>query len=1055
MSEVRFRLLGRFEVLVDGAPVAVSSAAERALLALLLLAPGKTVSAASLIDRLWAEDTLPVDPVNALQLRVSKLRRTLARAGLPTVERQNQGYRLDVAAENVDSELFVSRLRRARALSSAGPEDQLSAYDHALALWHGEALADFAAESWAVAEAVRLEELRGAALSERSRLAISLGRHAEVIEHLEPLVSAAPTQEAMAGLLMVALYRAGRQVEALDVYQRTRSILDDELGLEPSTSLRSLHERVLRQDESLGGPEEISVPRVISVADQFRIDERASEERTNLPVQLVHPIGRDVELQSLEKLATTSRLVTLVGPGGAGKTTLGLTTSSRLVSAFRDGVYVVRLAPTRDDSALATAVADSIGVPLDGAATAGDVTQRLLQYLHRRHTLLLIDNCEHVIDAAATLIEQIMARCPDVSVLATSREALALSGEVQVPVGPLPFAPVGSSPEQIPQYPASMMFLRRAEALRPGLTLDDGELEALGRVCRALDGMPLALELAAARTTAMSLEEIADRLDRRFALLTTGTRTAEDRQRTLRATVDWSYDLLTDVERLVFARLSVFHEGWTLDSADAVASGADVAGSDVLQALARLVEQSLVVAAPGRTTRYRMLETLREYAADRLIEADQAPTVQQRHAEYFRAFAMREAAGLRGRRPAESLQRLRAEHANIRAALGYYAGPGDDLDQALHLAGALGLFWHLGRHLEGRDVLRGLLSLPGGSEIGRAAALQAVSLVERPRACIVHPNDVCARAARESLETFDRVDRPSEAALSRVLLAVEGVGRPDAGMWELLSQAEAQFVTDDDHWGQAVVGFVRMEAALKEGREEDALQVGEATAEAFRQLDDGWGLSAVLYHLGWGLRQFGRLDEAARVLDDAIDVAAAVGLDNTAGWALADLGIAHAHLGNEAAARDCFHRARESLDRVGDGAGRVLFDYGHGLLDQAQGHSTSALAHFTAAIDGFIELGTPVMQGQAVLGRALAQEALGELDAARRDYVRAGEIGSESGEPAVTAAAWEGQARLAAASGDDATSSRLLARAAELRVRTHRPSLDVAARDSRRTVLGQ
>lgn len=1061
MSEVRFGLLGPFEVRVDDRSVAISSAAERTLLTLLLLSPGRSVSATSLIDRLWAEETLPVDPMNALQLRISKLRRTLAAHTLPTLERENQGYRLDVSTDAVDHELFVRRLRQARSMNGQDPQSQLDVFDDALGLWRGAALADFAGQPWAVAEAARLEELRGAAIAERAHLAIALGRHAEVISQLEPIVVDNPTQEAMAGLLMAALYLSGRQADALDVYTRTRTVLDDELGLEPSTSLRSLHERVLRQDASLGAAAEITVPAQLPPTgrqqDWDRGSVRPTAPQTNIPAQLTQPIGRDAELESLSDLVAASRLVTLVGPGGAGKTTLGLTTASRLVDNYPDGVYLARLASAREASAITTAVADALGVPLDGAATAVDVRQRLVQYLHQRHMLLLVDNCEHIIDATATLIEEILTRCPNVSVLATSREALALPGEVQVPVGPLPTPPESAAAEEIAEYPAAQLFLRKADALRPATVLDAEDLIALGRVCRALDGMPLALELAAARTRAMSLVEIADRLDRRFALLTAGTRTAEDRQRTLRATVDWSYDLLTETEREVFARLSVFQGGWTLESADAVVADSKTSSGEVLNSLARLVEQSLVIADPGRTTRYRMLETLREYAAERLTATNQFVDIHQRHARHFKSFALRAASELRGHHQAESLERLREEQANVRAALSWYAGPGEDLDQALHLAGALGLFWHLGRHLEGRDLLHRLLNLPGGSATGRATALQALSLVERPRACIVHPSPMCAQAARESLEAFDRAGLQSEAALSRVLLAVEGVAHPDTAMEDLLGRAHEQFTTDTDQWGQAVIDFVRMEAALKQGIEEDALAIGRKAATAFRLLDDRWGLSAVLYHLGWGLRQFGRHDEAARVLEEAIDVASAVGLDNTAQWALADLGIVHVHFGDHVAAQDCFRRAARTSDRVGDGAGIVLAAYGDGLLNQVGGNWTQALEHFLTAATGFASLGTPVMRGQAVVGQARAWEALDDPVRAEAAYAEAAEIGLQAGEPAVTAAAWEGQARAAYTRGDVENGRDLDDRAAALRNAAHRPAAnyDLVVSDSPRTAHGQ
>lgn len=1043
MPQVSFGLLGPFDVQVEGEQVVVAGAAERALLTLLLLSPGRSVPATSLIDRLWADSVLPVDPVNALQLRVSKLRRALATAGLEIVQRDGVGYRVDVDPESIDAEAFVRRIRAVRADAAAGQRptaQHLARYDAALALWRGDALADFASESWAVAESVRLEELRTAARVERAQAALALGRHAEVVTDLEPAVRADPTQEAMAGLLMVALYQGGRQAGALDVFTRTRTLLDEELGLEPSASLRSLHERVLRQDESLGGPTDLAVPTPAAPTP-------AAADATNLPAVLPPLVGRADQLAAVGALVGEARLVTLVGPGGAGKTTLGLHVAVALRDTFPDGVVVVRLAPVREPGQVATAVAFALGVPQDGSAADLDVQERLVDYLSGKSMLLLLDNCEHLIDAAATLVDELLAHCPGVAVIATSREALAVPGEVQTLVGPLASPPESATPEEVPDFPAAELLLARVRATRPGREWDSHDLAAVGRICRALDGLPLALELAAARTASLSLPEIAERLDQRFAVLTTGMRTAEDRQRTLRATVDWSYDLLDELEKRVFVRLGVFHGGWTLTAAEAVMTDADTDTAQVLHAVGRLVEQSLVVADPGPVTRYQMLETLREYAADRLTSSGQADELSRRHARYYAALADEAGLAMRGHGQRDALRALRSEHANLRAALQLLSGPTGDLDEALRMAGRLGLFWHQGRHLEGRQLLRRLLARDDGSAAARAFALQAASLVERPRACLVHPHPRCAAAALESMEVFRQVGDESAAALSQTLLAVEGVNGLDPDAARLLDEAETRFRVDDDAWGLAVIGFVRMETALKTGDESGALALGRTAAAAFRGLDDLWGLSAVLYHLGWGLRQFGRYAEAARTLEEAIDVAALAGVDNTVQWALADLGVTQLHLGQPSAAEDAFRRAEIASVQVGDRAGRALATYGRGLLALERDDWTVAQAHFAAAVDGFAALGTPVMEGQAAIGLGRAHEGLGEPRAADDQYRRALDIAATAGEPALVAAAHEGLARLAAADGDAAGARDLLAVATEARTAGHRPATPLDQRD--------
>jgi len=1050
VDEARFTLLGPMGLWVGGQPVKLPGAAERALMAQLILAPGRTIPATLLVDRLWSETTLPVDPMNALQIRVSKLRRALSEVGLGGVfVREGVGYRAEVDPSLVDIHDFESKLRQARSRvpgDGDGPTtDQLELYDAALSLWNGEPLSDFATEHWAMAEAARLNELKLAALTERAQTALALGGHGEVVTQLEPLVTADPTLESMAGLLMVALYRSSRQADALDVFARTRDALDQDLGLEPSLSLRSLQERVLRQDESLGGHTDLAglapvvVPSVRSRAGD-------NPKATNLPAVVRPLIGRDEQLHVLTGLLSETRLLTLIGPGGAGKTALALATVVRVATDYPDGAFGVRLASVNRPDQVPVAVADALAVPLDGAAGKADVRERLVNFLARKHMLLMIDNCEHVVDAVAALIDGILGRCPQVSVLATSREALALPDEVQVAVGPLEVPPETAVPHEVLEYHAAQLFTERARAVRPGTVFGEADLSAIGRICRSLDGIPLAIELAAARISAMSPADIAARLDQRFSFLTSGTRTAEARQQTLRATVDWSYDLLNAAEQRGFNRLSVFQGGWTLTAAEEVVTDPSMQPGDILEVVGRLVERSMVVAEPGPTTRYRMLETLRQYAAERLTDSGEAGGYATGHANFFRELALRSDVALRGRGQRAALDVLRADQPNLRAALAWLSGPGTDPDGALSMAGSLGLFWHLGRHLEGREVLSQLLAAHSGGPRARAMALQAVSLVERPRACLVHPSPRCEETARESLELFEQLGDPTRAALSRVLLAVQGVTGAD---WEShqrsLAEAQDQFDEVGEPWGSAVIGFVRMETALKTGDEANAVPIGHAAAAAFRQLDDPWGLSAILYHLGWGLRQFGRYEQAARVLEEAIDVAAAAGLWNTVQWALADLGVGRLHMGDYATAHELFDRAVAASEQVGDGAGEVLATYGRALAAQIDTDWAAARRGYQHAITGFAGLGTPVPQGLSLAGLARCDEADGDLRNAQPKYEQALAAGREVGEPGLVATCLEGLARVTADRPEE--SARFLREAADVRTRSARPAPPHEQRD--------
>ena len=394
-----------------------------------------------------------------------------------------------------------------------------------------------------------------------------------------------------------------------------------------------------------------------------------------------------------------------------------------------------------------------------------------------------------------------------------------------------------------------------------------------------------------------------------------------------------------------------------------------------------------------------MLETLRQYAAERLGAAGEQARVQARHARHFHDQALAAELDLRGHGQRDALTRLRREQPNLRAALTWLSGPDGDVDQALEMAGSLALFWHLGRHLEGRDVLQRALAL-GGSDQARAHALQAVSIVERPRACLVHPSPLCAETAQESLRIFEQSGDRSRAALSRVLLAVEGVtGAHPERSPALLADAEERFRDDGDEWGLGVIGFVRMETALKTGDLETAVSVGRAAASRFRRLDDYWGLSAILYHLGWGLRQFGRNDEGAHDLEEAIDVAASAGLFNTVQWALADLALVQLNLGRREVARDLFDRADAASKHVGDGAGTVLAHYGHGLLALQDGDVDEAERLFRLARDGFATLRTPVWEGWALLTLGRCVELRGEASAARELYEAAHASAPRRGNP--------------------------------------------------------
>ena len=584
---------------------------------------------------------------------------------------------------------------------------------------------------------------------------------------------------------------------------RTRAVLDESLGLEPSVSLRSLHERVLRQDESLGAQPEMTPPPPVTVPGPTTRARAAAEpvRATNLPTVLRPLIGRDDQLDSVAGLLAQVRLLTLIGPGGAGKTSLALATLARVAADFVDGAFGVRLASVHADDQVPVAVADALGVPLDGAGGDAAITERLIAYLGRKHVLVLVDNCEHVVDAAATLIDDVLASCPHVTMLATSREALAIPDEVQVTVGPLEAPPEGTPAQRVLQYPAAQLFVERARAMRPGSVYDEPDLAAIGRICRALDGIPLAVELAAARTAALSPVEISK--PARGPVLPAHVRRPDRRGQAAHA---------------------AGHRRLELRPAGRARTAGLQPALGVLRRLdagCRRGRRGRRGHAPrGRARRHRSaggaVHAGRRARADHPVPdvgdaCDSTPpnsSPPPARARPLRSGTRSTSVTSRSRprwgcvdtRQRATLARLREEQPNLRAAVAWLGGAGGDLDSALTMAGALGLFWHLGRHLEGRELLARLLARtahPTRAPAARASALQAVSLVERPRACLVHPSPRCAETAAESLELFERLGDPSRAALSRVLLAVQGVTGADRERCEeLLRRGRATSSTD-------------------------------------------------------------------------------------------------------------------------------------------------------------------------------------------------------------------------------------------------------------------
>jgi predicted ATPase/DNA-binding SARP family transcriptional activator len=981
---MRFGVLGPLAVwTADGTPVRVPELKVRALLADLLAHEGRPVPADRLADDLWGDDP-PGNPTNTLQTKVSQLRRSLEEAapgGRALVGYQPPGYRLRIPDDAVDANRFRALVVQAAAASD--PREKAGLLGEALGLWRGPALADFRDDAFAQPFAARLDEERLVAFEELAEARLALGEHSTLAAELADLVARHPLRERLRAFHIRALYAAGRQDEALDSYHDLRRRLADELGVDPSPELAAVQQAVLEQAPTLAAP--------------------PARLRTNLPVPATDVVGRAEAVAELRGLLGRSRLVTLTGSGGVGKTRLALEVARGADPvAHPDGAWLVALTaaePGASAAAVAELVLRVLEVSTRDRAAPVDL---LTAALRPRRMLLVLDNCEHVVDAAAEVVARTLATAPDVRVLVTSQEALGIAGE-HVSVVP-----------SLAEEDAVALFLARAEAAGSRDPLDTG---VVAEICRRLDGIPLALELAASRVRALGVHELAARLDDRFRLLAAGQRDAPARQRTLRATIDWSWQLLPDRERAVHRRLAVHVEGCTLAAAEAVCAGDGVDAVDVVDVLGRLVDRSLVTTTSTPAgTRYGLLESIAAYGLERLAEAGEEVATRRRHAAHHLALAERSQTGLRGPDQQIWLGRLDADAANLQSAFEFALT--DDVTTAFRLVNALAWSWVLrGRLREAVRSLDAVLATPVGSADERAAA-------ETWRAGI-------------RLLAGERVDvsglPPTSPARARLFVGFAGTDLLDPDVSErLVADTLTELRMAGDTWGVAAALSAQAKQAHAHG---DLVRMEAAAEESHRlfvELGDRWGRLQASEWLAALAEIRGELGTAARLHEDGVRIASEIGLWPQAADRYSWLGRLAMLRGDHDAARRLLERGLRLATEQGYGPGRGFAILGLALLARRAGDLDEADCRLRTFTDTLESL-HPTPRAIVLTELGFLAEQRGDAASAAARHREAFAIASSVADVRAQAGALEGLAGAAGLAGRVAEAATLLGAAAAAR----------------------
>ncbi len=824
--QMQVRILGPIEVAIDNKPVALGGAKQRSVLGVLAIRHGQVVSSDELIEEIWG-DRLPSNPLNTLQYQIAQLRKLIEDdpSNPQFLVTRSPGYLLDPGMTSLDASSFDTLVRDARTALAEG-DDVLAAefVDEALTLWRGPALADFRYEDFAQSYAASLDDARLAAEELRIDISLSSGHHTEAIPRLTQLVSEHPLREGLWAQQMVALYRDGQQTEALRAYQNARSALGD-VGIDPSTELRTLEQQIIEQDPALDGPQQPAVP-----------------TQNNLPSAPNSLVGRDQAVTDILSTLASSRLVTLSGPGGSGKTRLAIEAAEQSLERFDGGVWFVPLDQIEEPLLVPAFVGRTVGMK---ERPDVDVADNIAATLGVRPVLLVLDNAEHIVDATAELTASLLTKCPNLVVLVTSQALLDVHGETVFNVEPLSLPGNTSSIfDRLEDVDAVSLFIERTVAA--GTTpeeWDDESYAAAANIVAALDGMPLAIELAAARTRSMSLREIADGLNDRFDLLSRGPRDAPPRQRTLIGAMEWSVGLLTPTQQSALSRLSVCTGDFDAATATSITA---MPPQEVRDTLSVLVDRSLLRRTDdvAGVARFAMLETLRHYGVESMTSSDLSDA-RNAHLQAFASFVEQAAEGICGPDQMTWLTRINADYANIRAALAWSLESGN-LDAGMLLGGRLGRYWDwTGRLKEADEWLTRLSEADKKERPGRASVLAWRSYLAWEFGETESARQLSDAAQVAALSSDDPLERGN-------VLSPKALIARSTGDLESARRASMEIISLGDEfggeWMAAWAASALATIALAAGDASVAEAHARDTITRFERLGDrrgtGWGLVA-------------------------------------------------------------------------------------------------------------------------------------------------------------------------------------------------------------------